>query len=82
MSKKELSFLQQCELGVQLGTRVALSEHKRNGRPIFVWRDGKVVEIPPEKIILPAVPGLSEAEIEYKVRESIRYLESIGEKVV
>ncbi len=28
----------------------ALAEHKRNGIPIAVWRDGKVVRIPPDQI--------------------------------
>ena len=30
----------------------AIRFHKLMGRPIFVWRDGKVVEIPPEEIQL------------------------------
>jgi len=28
----------------------ALADHKRAGDPIFVWRNGKVIEIPPEQI--------------------------------
>ncbi len=28
----------------------AIAEHKRNGIPIAVWRDGKVVRIPPDQI--------------------------------
>jgi hypothetical protein len=28
----------------------ALQKHKRNGEPIVVWRDGQIVEIPPEQI--------------------------------
>lgn len=30
----------------------AIAEHKRNGIPIAVWRDGKVVRIPAAKIEL------------------------------
>jgi hypothetical protein len=30
----------------------ALRAHKRAGRPIVVWRDGRVVEIPPEEIVI------------------------------
>jgi hypothetical protein len=30
--------------------RQALSRHKRLGQSIVVWRDGHVVEIPPEEI--------------------------------
>lgn len=30
--------------------RDALREHKRAGNPIAIWRDGKVVILPPEEI--------------------------------
>lgn len=30
--------------------REAVLRHKRLGQSIFVWRDGRVVEIPPEEI--------------------------------
>jgi hypothetical protein len=30
--------------------REAVLRHKRLGESIFVWRDGKVVEVPPEEI--------------------------------
>ncbi|MGH7362001.1 MAG: hypothetical protein ACREJI_10370 [Candidatus Methylomirabilales bacterium] len=33
--------------------REALRRHKRAGHPIVVWRDGKVVRVPPEDIKLP-----------------------------
>ena len=32
--------------------RAAVREHKLLGFPIVVWQDGKVVEIPPEEIVL------------------------------
>jgi hypothetical protein len=28
----------------------AIADHKRTGDPIAIWRDGKVVQIPPEQI--------------------------------
>ena len=31
----------------------SLDRHKRLGNPIVVWRDGKVVWIPPEEIQIP-----------------------------
>ena len=31
----------------------ALRDHKRAGNPIVVWRDGKVVWIPANEIVLP-----------------------------
>jgi hypothetical protein len=30
----------------------AIAEHKLRGRPIIIWRDGKVVSIPPEEIAI------------------------------
>lgn len=30
----------------------AMRLHKLLGRPVYVWRDGKVVEIPPDQIEL------------------------------
>lgn len=30
----------------------AIAEHKLRGHPIVVWRDGKVVSIPPEEIVV------------------------------
>jgi hypothetical protein len=37
----------------------AIAEHKLRGHPIIVWRDGKVVSIPPEGIAVPAAKGIS-----------------------
>lgn len=30
----------------------AIAEHKLRGHPIIIWRDGKVVSIPPEEIVV------------------------------
>ena len=32
--------------------RAARLLHKQTGHPIVVWKDGKVVEIPPEEIVI------------------------------
>ena len=40
--------------------RHALLTHKRAGRPIASWRDGKVVIIPAEEIEVEETPGESE----------------------
>lgn len=34
--------------------RGAFAKHKREGRPIVTWRDGKVVHIPADQIVVPA----------------------------
>jgi hypothetical protein len=39
----------------------AIAEHRRNGVPIAIWRDGKVVRIPADQI------EVREAQIEYTV---------------
>lgn len=38
--------------GMRVGVQRALAEHKRMGRSIVVERDGKIVEIPPEEIVV------------------------------
>ena len=34
----------------RLSVREALLDHKRAGNPVAIWRDGKVVIVPPEEI--------------------------------
>ena len=38
------------EAAMQRGVRQALWEHKQLGHHIIVWRDGKIVRLPPEEI--------------------------------
>jgi ABC-type proline/glycine betaine transport system ATPase subunit len=52
---KEINLAEQAEaieLVLQEGVRRALSIHKRLGNPIAVWKDGKVVIVPPEEIVI------------------------------
>jgi hypothetical protein len=39
----------------------AIAEHRRNGVPIAVWRDGKVVRVPADQI------EVREPQIEYTI---------------
>jgi len=39
----------------------AIAEHRRNGVPIAIWRNGKVVRISPDQI------EVREPQVEYKV---------------
>ena len=48
------------ELILQEGVRQALLIHKRLGNPIAIWKDGKVVIVPPEEIVIS--PGFSSSE--------------------
>jgi len=38
------------ERAMTLAVRETVLRHKRLGQSVFTWRDGKVVEIPPEEI--------------------------------
>jgi hypothetical protein len=44
----------------------AIAEHRRNGVPIAIWRNGKVVRIPAEQI------QVREPEVEYTVSHKKR----------
>jgi len=48
------------ERTLQEGVIDAIKMHKRLGNPIAVWRDGKVVWIPPEEIVVPELPPSKE----------------------
>lgn len=41
---------------IQRGARQALIKHKAMGVPIAIWREGKVVLVPPEEIEIPQAP--------------------------
>ncbi len=43
------------EAAARQAVRDGLLFHKRMGNPICVWRDGRVVWIPPEELRLPEV---------------------------
>lgn len=48
VEKEELR--RKIEKGVKFSIAAALDEHKRMGRSIAVWQDGRVVIVPPEEI--------------------------------
>ena len=53
MTDKEKSGLnKKIDIGVRRGAAKAHEEHKKAGRPIYIWKDGKVVEVPSDQIIL------------------------------
>ena len=41
---------------MQAAARDAVRRHKLLGESIAVWRDGKVVVVPPEEIVVPDLP--------------------------
>ncbi|MBM3326221.1 MAG: hypothetical protein FJY65_04455 [Calditrichaeota bacterium] len=46
----QLSFGQLVERHFQTGVARAIAEHKRAGRSIAIWKDGRVVIVPPDEI--------------------------------
>jgi hypothetical protein len=49
------------EEALQKAVAEAIAEHQRNGVPIAIWRNGKVVRIPADQI------EVREPQVEYKV---------------
>ena len=38
------------EMALKAAVEKVIEEHSREGLPIYVWRDDKVVEIPPQEL--------------------------------
>ena len=38
-------------IAFQVAVRKAIEEHAREGLPMYVWRDGKVVAVPAEELL-------------------------------
>jgi hypothetical protein len=46
----ELPMPERGLMALKVAVKKAIEEHAREGLPIYVWRDGKVVEIPPDEL--------------------------------
>jgi hypothetical protein len=46
----ELPMPERGLIALKVAVKKAIEEHAREGLPIYVWRDGKVVEIPPDEL--------------------------------
>lgn len=44
------------EIALRKAARTAAIEHKRDGVPLVIWKDGQVVLVPPEDIEIPEEP--------------------------
>lgn len=53
MIRDNQELMKRIDLGVREGAAKALAQHKREGYPIAVWKDEKIVIIPPEEIQVP-----------------------------
>ncbi len=54
---KEMPLDIMAEKALREAVAEAVAEHKLRGHPIIVWRDGKVVSIPPEEITVTSAKG-------------------------
>lgn len=48
-----LADIRLIERALGMAVSAALEQHKRAGNPVAEWRDGKVVWVAPEDIVLP-----------------------------
>ena len=46
----ELPMEQRAEMAFKAAVEEVIVEHARQGLPIYIWRDGKVVELSPEEL--------------------------------
>lgn len=53
--RAEIPTAKLAEQALKVAVAEAIAEHKRNGLPIAVWRDGKVVIVPSDQIVVPEV---------------------------
>ena len=54
---REMPLHVMAEKALREAVAEAIAEHKLRGHPIIIWRDGKVVSIPPEEIAIPSAKG-------------------------
>jgi len=64
--KSSSSWVRQAHEAFRKAVAEAIAEHRRNGVPIAIWRNGKVVRIPAEQIEIP------ELQVEYAVSRKKR----------
>jgi len=66
--RKKASFVlaYKAEEALRKAVAEAIAEHRRNGIPIAIWRDGKVVRIPADQI------EVREPQVEYTVSHKKR----------
>lgn len=51
-----------CEMELKAAVEKVIVEHARQGLPIYVWRDGRVVEVPPDELRAQATLLTAESE--------------------
>ena len=47
----ELPWLERATLAMNAAVERVIEEHAREGLPLYIWRDGKVVAVPAEEFL-------------------------------
>ena len=50
MNVSDLPLEERALMALQAAVRKVIEEHIREGLPLYIWRDGKVVAVPPEEL--------------------------------
>jgi hypothetical protein len=48
----ELPLLERAAMAMKAAVEKVIEEHAREGLPLYIWRDGKVVAVPAEELRL------------------------------
>jgi hypothetical protein len=51
----DLPLEQRAEMALKAAVEKVIVEHAQRDLPIYIWRDGKVVEIPPDELRAQAI---------------------------
>jgi hypothetical protein len=46
----ELPLAQRAEMALKAAVEKVVEEHVRDGRPLYIWRDGQVVEVSAQEL--------------------------------
>lgn len=48
--KKKLSIQDKAELAMKVAIRKVVADHKKTGRPLAIWKNGKAVNVSPNSL--------------------------------
>ena len=48
--KKRMSLLDKAEAAMKKAVREVVADHKKSGRPLAIWKNGRVVKVSAKKI--------------------------------
>ena len=51
----DLPLEERAEMALKAAVEKVIVEHARQGLPIYIWRDGRIVEVPPDELRVESV---------------------------